>query len=88
MARRNPGGHGIRRGEDHQVGRGESEFIREALQPKEDGWVISPVGDNLRSTGSTAVATAGDLRLFAVPARATNVTVAHARIHVTTLGVA
>lgn len=85
MARRNPGGHGQRKGEDHGVGRAESEFIRETLQPAEDGWFISPTGNDITPSLTTTAPTLNNFRLTYMPPRTQSILVSQARVSVTTL---
>lgn len=82
MARRNPGGRGAH---VDYVSRAESRFLRENVQAKEDGWVISnsPAYSHHDVTGVTV--TAGALQLFAVPERFNTTAVVEARIAVASL---
>lgn len=86
MDRRLPGGYGQRKGSDAYLGNSESQYLREALIPKEGGWVISPLGDAIFGHYDVTgiLPGANTTKLFLLPNRASAVACTKARIHVAT----
>ncbi len=82
MVRRLPGGYGQRQGPDAYLGNSESQYLREALIPREDGWIISTVGENFFShidvTG--VLQTQDTLRLLWLPGCVSTTVVTQVRI--------
>lgn len=82
--RRLPGGYGQRKGEDSAIGNAESQYLREALLPAEDGWILTTLGEVAYAhTDVTAVAVPQDrLTFYYIPERTTKIAANEARINV------
>jgi hypothetical protein len=81
MERRLPGGYGWHR---DRVSRAESEYIRESLIPRADGWLVSTTGDAVFGHYDvTGVSLAQDvLSLYYIPERESAVAASEVRVNV------
>jgi hypothetical protein len=84
--RRLPVGYGQTTGTDAYIRNAESQALRAALTPREGGWLITTVGENIMTHHDVTgvLMTADRLLLMYVPARTSAVKVAEARINVAT----
>lgn len=77
--RRLPGGYGQRQGEDAYIGNSESLLLRQALLPKEDGWLLSNLDPYFITTSAT-IATANRIRFYYLQVPNKNYTLSSCRI--------
>lgn len=85
-----PGGKGLRTGENAYANQYESDDLRNALQPKAGGWILSPLGEAIYSSYDAVGATTTTNRIVFVyvPERTRIVRPAFARIGVNTAAAA